>query len=124
MSFHFPLSTRSPLKDCVFCLKYSMFKIFNIMNHLVFFKTKFNSSWTDIKSSILIFWMSDDCVFDRNLKSHVVYKVTFNRRSSIYVSQTSGHVTTRISDYQKKVSLRENISLNVVVQLIAFNIRF
>ena len=42
--------------------------------------------------------------FDKNLKSHVVNKVTCNGRSSIYVGQTSRHVTTRISEHQKKDS--------------------
>ena len=42
--------------------------------------------------------------FDKNLKSHVVYKVTCNGCSSIYVGQTSRHVTTRISENQKKDS--------------------
>ena len=41
--------------------------------------------------------------FDKNLKSHV-YKVTCNGCSSIYVGQTSRHVTTRISEHQKKGS--------------------
>ena len=43
--------------------------------------------------------------FDKNLKSHVVYKVTSNGCSSIYVGQTSQHFTTRISEHQKKDSL-------------------
>ena len=42
--------------------------------------------------------------FLRNLKSHVVYKVTCNACSSIYVGQTSRHVTTRISEHRKKDS--------------------
>ena len=42
--------------------------------------------------------------FDNNLKSHVVYKVTCNGCISIYVGQTSRHVTTRISEHQKKNS--------------------
>ena len=42
--------------------------------------------------------------FDKNLKSHVVYKVTCNGCSSIYVGQTSRHVTTRISEHQEKDS--------------------
>ena len=41
---------------------------------------------------------------DKNLKSHVLYKVTCNGCSSIYVGQTSRHVTTRISEHQKKDS--------------------
>ena len=41
--------------------------------------------------------------FDKNLKSHVVYKVTCNGCSSIYVGQTSRHVTTRISEHQMKL---------------------
>ena len=35
--------------------------------------------------------------FDENLKTHVVYKVTFYEFSSIYVGQTSRHVTTGVS---------------------------
>ena len=42
--------------------------------------------------------------FDRNLKSDGVYKVTCNGCISIYVGQTSRHVTTRISEHQKKDS--------------------
>ena len=42
--------------------------------------------------------------FHKNLKSHVVYKVTCNGCSSIYVGQTRRHVTTRISEHQKKDS--------------------
>ena len=42
--------------------------------------------------------------FDKNLKSHVVYKITFKGCSSIYVGQTSRHVTTRILEHQKKDS--------------------
>ena len=42
--------------------------------------------------------------FDKNLKSHVVYKVTCNGCSSIYVGETSRHVTTRTSEHRKKDS--------------------
>ena len=42
--------------------------------------------------------------FVKILKSHVVYKVSCNGCSSIYVGQTSRHVTTRISEHQKKDS--------------------
>ena len=42
--------------------------------------------------------------FDKNLKSLVVYKVTSKGCNSIYVGQTSRHVTTRISEHQKKDS--------------------
>ena len=42
--------------------------------------------------------------FDKNLKSHVVYKITCNGCSSIYDGQTSRHVNTRISEHQKKDS--------------------
>ena len=42
--------------------------------------------------------------FDKNLKSHVVYKVPCNGCSSIYVGQTSRHVTTRFSEHQKQCS--------------------
>ena len=40
--------------------------------------------------------------FDKNLKSHVVYKVSCNGCSCIYFGQTSQLVTTRISEHQKK----------------------
>ena len=43
-------------------------------------------------------------LFDKNLKSHVVYKVTCSGCSSINVGQTTRHVTTRISEHQKKDS--------------------
>ena len=42
--------------------------------------------------------------FDRDLRSHVVYGIESNRCGSIYVGQTSRHVTTRISEHQKKDS--------------------
>ena len=42
--------------------------------------------------------------FDKNLKSHVLYKVICNGCSSIYFGETSRHVTTRISEHQKKDS--------------------
>ena len=42
--------------------------------------------------------------FDKNLKYLVVYKVTCNGCSSIYVGQTSQQVTTRFSEHQKKDS--------------------
>ena len=40
--------------------------------------------------------------FDKNLKSHVVYKITCNGCSSIYVGQTRRHVTTKVSEHPKK----------------------
>ena len=42
--------------------------------------------------------------FDRDWKSHVVYEMKCNGCGSIYVGQTSRHVTTRISEHQKKDS--------------------
>ena len=39
--------------------------------------------------------------FDKNLKSHVVHKVTCNGCSSIYVGSTSRHVITRNLEHQK-----------------------
>ena len=42
--------------------------------------------------------------FDRDLKSHVVYEIKCNGCGSIYVGQTSRHVTTRITEHQKKDS--------------------
>ena len=42
--------------------------------------------------------------FDKNLKSHVAYKVTCNGCSSIDDGKTSQLVTTRISEHQKKDS--------------------
>ena len=40
--------------------------------------------------------------YDKNPKSHVVYKGKCNGCSPIYVGQTSRYVTTRISEHQKK----------------------
>ena len=42
--------------------------------------------------------------FDRDLKSQVVYEIKCNGCGSIYVGQTSRHVTTRITEHQKKDS--------------------
>ena len=42
--------------------------------------------------------------FDRDLKAHVVYEIICNGCGSIYVGQTSRHVTTRITEHQKKDS--------------------
>ena len=42
--------------------------------------------------------------FDRDLKSHVVYEIKCKGCGSIYVEQTSRHVTTRITEHQKKDS--------------------
>ena len=42
--------------------------------------------------------------FDRDLKSHVVYEIKCNGCGSIYFGQTSRHVTTRITEHQKKDS--------------------
>ena len=42
--------------------------------------------------------------FDKNFKSHVVYKSTCNGCSSIYVGQTIQNVTTRILEHLKKDS--------------------
>ena len=42
--------------------------------------------------------------FDRDLKSHVVYKTKCIGCGSIFVGQTSRHVTTRITEHQKKDS--------------------
>ena len=56
--------------------------------------------------------------FDKNLKSHVVYKVTCNGCSSIYVGQTSRHVTTKIQSIKRRISLLDNTLLNVVAQRI------
>ena len=39
--------------------------------------------------------------FDRDLKSHVVNEIKCNGCGSIYVGQTSRHVTTRITEHQK-----------------------
>ena len=40
--------------------------------------------------------------FHRDLKSHAVYEIKFKGCGSIYVGQTGWHVTTRISERQKK----------------------
>ena len=42
--------------------------------------------------------------FRRDLKSHVLYEIKFNGCGSIFVGQTSRHVTTRITEHQKKDS--------------------
>ena len=42
--------------------------------------------------------------FDKNLKLHMVYKITYKGSSSIYVAQTSRHVTNRFSEHHKKDS--------------------
>ena len=42
--------------------------------------------------------------FDKILKSHVVYKITYNECTSIYVGQTSPHTTTRNSKHRMKDS--------------------
>ena len=42
--------------------------------------------------------------FDRDLKSHVEYEIKYNGCGSIYVEQTSRHLTTRITKHQKKDS--------------------
>ena len=42
--------------------------------------------------------------FDRDLKSHVVYEAKSSGCDSIYDGQTSRHVTTRITEQQKKDS--------------------
>ena len=43
--------------------------------------------------------------FDRDLKSHFVYEIKGNGCRSIFVGQTSRHVTLRISEHQRKGSL-------------------
>ena len=45
-----------------------------------------------------------EIIFDRDLKSHVVYEIKGNGCRSIYVGQRSRHVTTRITEHQKKDS--------------------
>ena len=40
--------------------------------------------------------------FDKNLKSHLVYKVTCYEFSFIYVGETSWHNTIGISEHKKK----------------------
>ena len=59
--------------------------------HIIFTAIKLRTCLPTLKSS-----------FYKNLKPHVVYKVTCKGYSSIYVGQTSRHVTTRISEHQKK----------------------
>ena len=53
-----------------------------------------------LRSCLLILKLS----FDRDLKSHVVYEIKCTGCGSIYVGQTSRHVTTRITEHQKKDS--------------------
>ena len=42
--------------------------------------------------------------FDRDLKFHVVYEIKCNGCGTIYVEQTRRHVTTRITEFEKKDS--------------------
>ena len=42
--------------------------------------------------------------FDRDLKSHVAYEIKSKACGSIYVGQTSKHVTAKITEHQKKDS--------------------
>ena len=58
---------------------------------MVFITRKLRSCLPTLKSS-----------FDRDLKSHVVNEIKCNWCGSIYVGQTSGHVTTRVTEHQKK----------------------
>ena len=60
---------------------------------MVFATLKLRSCLSTLKSS-----------FDRDLKSHVVYETKCNKCRSICVGQTSRHVTTRITEHQKKDS--------------------
>ena len=60
---------------------------------VVFTTRKLRSCLPTLKSS-----------FDRHLKSHVVNEIECNRCGSIYVGQTSRHVTTRITEHPKKDS--------------------
>ena len=60
---------------------------------VVFITRKFRSCLPTLKSS-----------FNRDLKSHVIYEIKFNGCGSICVRQTSRHVTTRMSEQQKKDS--------------------
>ena len=60
-------------------------------NQTIFTTRKLRTCLPTLKSS-----------FDKNLKSHVVYKVTCKVCGSIYVGQTSRHVTTRSSEHQKE----------------------
>ena len=61
--------------------------------HIVFATRKLRLCIPTLKSS-----------FDKDLKSHVVYEIKCNGCGSIYVGQTSRHVTTRITEHQKKDS--------------------
>ena len=60
---------------------------------VVFTTRKFRSCLPTLKSS-----------FDRELKSHVVYEIKCIGCRSIYVGRASRHVTTRITEHQKKDS--------------------
>ena len=60
---------------------------------VVFTSRKLRSCLPTLKSS-----------FDRDLRSHVVYEIKCIGCGSIYVGQTSRHVTTRITEHQKKDS--------------------
>ena len=58
-----------------------------------FHNAKWRSSFPTLKSSSY-----------RDLQSHLVYEINFNGWVSIYVGQTSGLVTTRISELREKGS--------------------
>ena len=60
---------------------------------VVFITRKLRSCLFTLKSS-----------FGRDLESHVVYEIKLNGCRSTYVGQASRHVTTGISEHQKKES--------------------
>ena len=47
--------------------------------------------------------------FDRDLKSHVVYEIKYNGCGSIYVGQTSRHVTTGITEQEKDSQVGQHL---------------
>ena len=62
----------------------------------IFTTRKLKSRLPSIKSS-----------FDKDLKSHMVYELACNGCKSIYVGQTSRHITTRVAEHAKADSPME-----------------
>ena len=76
---------------------------------VVFITRKIRSSLPTLKSS-----------FDRDLNSHLVYEIKCGCGYNNF-GQTRRHVTTRISEHQKRIHKWVNILLNVVVPRMTLN---
>ena len=73
MSSHSPLSTGSPMNDvCGFCLKYRSLQFLTLGTTWFYSKQSLIAVGQSSNVHVLIFWMTDDCAFDENLKSQVV----------------------------------------------------